>query len=505
VSEEAEPPAEVAPVEDDVGDLKPGDFNDPISEQLRASLTSGWSEPSTARLDQTPVAPYCAKRRRALSERFAGDRIVVPCGQAQRRANDQDHRYRAGSDYVYLTGDQSQGAVLVLEPAAGGHEAVLFTRIRGSRSDTSFFDDARHGELWVGARRTAAQMSDVLGLECRALAELTEHLARAFGGDGTTRVLRGLDPAVDGEIALSGERGDAELAAVCSELRLIKDEHEIAEIELAVAITTRGFEDVARLLLTAQQFGERLVEGVFEFRSRLEGNGIGYNTIAAAGPHATKLHWNRNDGPLSPGDLLLLDAGAETRGLYTADITRTIPINGRFSPLQRQIYQVVYEAQEAALAEVAPGKRFRDYYRASAEVLARGLQDLGALSVPAAESLSRSGLHRRFTLCSPGHMLGLDVHDCARARAATYLDGVLEAGNVLTVEPGLYFQADDETIAPELRGIGVRIEDDVLVTDSGARLLSDGLPRHPDEVERWVLDLMSSSQEGAGSFAMRLP
>ncbi len=138
-------------------------------------------------------------------------------------------------------------------------------------------------------------------------------------------------------------------------------------------------------------------------------------------------------------------------------------------------------------------------------MLAHGLQDLGALSVSAAESLSGSGLHRRFTLCSPGHMLGLDVHDCAKARAATYLDGVLEAGSVLTVEPGLYFQPDDETIAPELRGIGVRIEDDVLVTDSGARLLSDGLPRHPDEVERWVSDLMSSSQEGAGGFAMRLP
>ncbi len=302
----------VAPVEDEIGDLKPGDFKDRISEQLKASLTSGWSEPSTDRLDQKPVAPYCAKRRRALSERFSGDRIVVPCGQAQRRVNDQDHRFRAGSDYVYLTGDQSQGAVLVLEPVAGGHEAVLFAAHPRLALDTSFFDDARHGELWVGARPTASQVSDSLGLECRALADLAEHLAGAPGGGGTTRVLRGLDPAVDGEVALAGERGDAELAAVCSELRLIKDEHEIAEIELAVAITTRGFEDVARLLLAAQRLGERLVEGAFELRSRLEGNGTGYNTIAAAGAHATTLHWTRNDGPLRPGDLLLLDAGAET-------------------------------------------------------------------------------------------------------------------------------------------------------------------------------------------------
>lgn len=504
MSKTGEPDGESGSAAGELADLEPGQFSDPVSEELKASLTSGWGSARDC-LEQAPVSAYCARRRLALSERFPGDRLVVPCGQPRRRANDQDYRHRAGSDYVYLTGDQSPGAVLVLEPFDRGHEALLFARTRAPRSDTSFFADFSHGALWVGARPSAAEVSATLGLECRALDQLSEHLARPLDPDARTRVLRELDADVDASIQLANARDDAELVAVCSELRLVKDEHEIAEIESAVAITTRGFEDVARLLTAAQSAGERLIESIFDFRSRLEGNGVGYNTIAAAGPHAATLHWNRNDGPVRPGDLLLLDAGAETRGLYTADVTRTIPISGRFSPLQRQVYQVVLEAQEAALAEVRPGNRFRDYYRVAAEVLARGLEDLGVLSVSAAESLAGSGLHRRFTLCSPGHMLGLDVHDCAKARAATYLDGVLEAGHVLTIEPGLYFQPDDETIPAELRGIGVRIEDDVLVTPSGARLLSDGLPRRPDDVERWASDLMSYSKEEAATFSMRLP
>jgi len=503
VTEKGEPSGE-SEAASELADLDPGQFNDPISEELKASLSSGWARHRDC-LEPTPVSAYCAKRRLALSECFPSDRLVVPSGQPRRRVNDQDYRHRPGSDYVYLTGDQSPGAVLVLEPGDAGHDVLLFARTRSSRSDPSFFADSRHGELWVGARQTASEVSAALGIECLSLDQLAEHLTRPLRPGARTRVLRDLDGDLDVAIRPASPRDDAELLAVCSELRLVKDEYEIAEIETAVAITTRGFEDVARLLTIAQSAGERFIEGIFEFRSRLEGNGVGYNTIAAAGPHAATLHWNQNDGPARSGDLLLLDAGAETQGLYTADVTRTIPINGGFSSLQRQVYQVVFAAQEAALAEVRPGNRFRDYYRAAAEVLARGLEELGVLSVSAEESLATSGVHRRFTLCSPGHMLGLDVHDCAKARASTYLDGVLAAGHVLTVEPGLYFQPDDETIPAELRGIGVRIEDDVLVTASGARLLSGDLPRDPDAVERWASDLMSHPREEAATFSMRLP
>jgi Xaa-Pro aminopeptidase len=306
-----------------------------------------------------------------------------------------------------------------------------------------------------------------------------------------TRLLRGVDPGVDALLPDGGGR-DLELESALSELRLVKDAWEVAEISGAVDATVRCFEDVVRALpaLAGTSRGERWVEGVFGLRARIEGNGLGYDTIAAAGSHACTLHWIRNDGEVRSGELLLLDAGVEADSLHTADVTRTLPVDGRFTPVQRQVYDLVYAAQEAGIAAVRPGARFRDFHLAAMEVIARGLESWGLLPVSAAESMRpESGLHRRYTLCSSGHMLGLDVHDCAQARAETYLDGVLEVGHVLTVEPGLYFQADDLTLPPELRGIGVRIEDDVVVTEDGCRVLSSGLPRQADEVEAWMARL----------------
>ena len=193
----------------------------------------------------------------------------------------------------------------------------------------------------------------------------------------------------------------------------------------------------------------------------------------------------RNDGPLRPGDLLLLDAGAESLTLYAADLTRTYPVSGTYSESQRRMIELVNDAIDEALAAVAPGRPFRDFHRAVAATLAAGLADWGL--VPAGAPVD--DLHRRYTVCPPGHMLGLDVHDCPHARAATYLDGVLEPGHVLTVEPGLYFQADDLTLPEELRGVGVRIEEDVVVTETGCRNLSEALPRRAGDVEEWIARL----------------
>jgi Xaa-Pro aminopeptidase len=294
---------------------------------------------------------------------------------------------------------------------------------------------------------------------------------------------------VEDQVTAVGGDLDDELAAILSELRLIKDDWEIGELRAAVAATTRGFSDVAAVMRGASGLTERHVEGTFGARARIDGNGVGYHPIAASGPHATILHWNRNDGPLRDGELLLLDAGVEMHSLYTADVTRTFPVNGRFSELQRRVYGYVLAAQEAAMAALRPGADFREYHRESARVLAEGLEDLGVLPVTAKESLEPDcGLHRRWTLCAPGHMMGLDVHDCASAREATYLGGPLVAGHVLTVEPGLYFQANDETVPPELRGMGIRIEDDVLITPDGYELISSALPREPDEIEAWCDD-----------------
>jgi Xaa-Pro aminopeptidase len=179
----------------------------------------------------------------------------------------------------------------------------------------------------------------------------------------------------------------------------------------------------------------------------------------------------------------------EMKALYTADVTRTFPVSGVFTGLQRQVYSYVLAAQEAAMAALRPGADFREYHRESARLLAEGLEDLGVLPVSAKESLDPDcGLHRRWTLCAPGHMMGLDVHDCASAREARYLGGPLAAGQVLTVEPGLYFQANDETLPPELRGMGIRIEDDVLITPDGYELISSALPRRLDEIEAWCAD-----------------
>lgn len=443
------------------------EFTTPPSARLAEFMATGWAPrpaPTLADPDEPwiPSAEITAKRRVALAARRPGERVVVPSGRAPTRTGDQDYAFRADSDYVWLTGDQSPDGVLVLEPSG---EAVLYLDPPADRSDDGFWRDAVRGELWVGPRPSLDSVAARLGIEVRPRA-----------------LLSGLSLAV--------HEPDDELRRVLAELRLVKDEWETGQLRSAMEVTAAGFTEVARAMRQGSATSERDVDAVFGASARIGGNGVGYKTIAAAGPHASVLHWTRNDGPLRSGDLLLLDAGAETRSLYTADVTRTLPISGRFTARQREVYQIVLAAQDAGLAAVRPGRPYRDYYRATARVLAEGLSDLGVLPVSAEESLRADcGLHRRWTLCGPGHMLGLDVHDCGQARSELYIDGVLEPGYVLTVEPGLYFQHDDQLLPEDLRGIGVRIEDDVLVTDDGCELLSGNLPRTPDDIEAWMASL----------------
>jgi Xaa-Pro aminopeptidase len=186
---------------------------------------------------------------------------------------------------------------------------------------------------------------------------------------------------------------------------------------------------------------------------------------------------------------VLLDMGVEGHELYTADVTRTLPVDGTFTDRQREVYTLVYEAQEAAIAACRPGADFLDPHRAAMRVLAQGLERMGILDSAEAALAEDSQLYRRYTLHGVSHMLGIDVHDCAHARRETYAKGTLAPGYVLTVEPGLYFQPDDLTVPEDLRGIGVRIEDDIVITEDGCRNLSAALPRHPDEVEAWMARL----------------
>ncbi|MDF5755895.1 aminopeptidase P family protein [Spongiactinospora sp. TRM90649] len=475
--------------------LNTGSHDLPVSDALAAFMAEEWDATAMAPAapSAAPAAAWTAKRRTALAERFPGERLVIPSGNLKTRSNDCDYRFRPHSAFTYLTGDQEPDDVLVIDRDGA---STLFLRPRSPRSapgaaGQEFYRDRRYGEFWVGRRPDLAEAEARFQVECAPLAELP----RALAGDGVPyRVLRGVDTSVDAA-TWARDEADAEFATHLAEMRLVKDDWEIAELQFAVDATSRGFEDVVRALPAALRHarGERYVEGVFGLRARLEGNATGYETIAASGAHACVLHWIRNDGRMSPDDLLLLDAGVETDRLYTADITRTLPLSGRFSPIQRQVYELVYEAQNTAIETLRPGARFRDFHQAAMRVIAEGLREWGVLRIGADEAMDpESGVYRRYTLCSSGHMLGLDVHDCAKARANTYLDGVLAEGNVLTVEPGLYLQPDDLTLPPEFRGIGVRIEDDLVITASGARLMSAALPRHPDELEGWMSTLLHS-------------
>ena len=447
-------------------------------------MARGWADPSHPALPPIAGAESYQTRREELSRSFPGMLVVVPAGVEKVRANDTTYPFRAATDYLYLVGEGQPDEVLVLEPQeGGGHRAAIFTEPSADFSKSDFFTNRVKGVFWVGPGRGLEATQGHLGIEGRPISEL----APVIVGHDRGVVLRRVDPKVD-QLAADLAGPDEELAAQLSEMRLVKDATEIEFLEEACQLTRQGFEDVVRAL--PQAATERDVEVAFFGRARSAGNDVGYSTIAAAGSHATILHWSRNTGEVRPGELLLLDAGVETNRFYTADVTRTVPINGHFSPAQRRVYELVYRAQLAAFAEVLPGNDFVAPNRAAMRVLAEGLADLGLLPVSAEESLRpESQLHTRFTLHSVSHMLGLDVHDCAHAREQTYRSGPLLAGMVITVEPGLYFQPNDLTVPEELRGIGVRIEDDVLVTEDGYRLLSVGLPSHPDELERWMAEL----------------
>ncbi|MFF9732510.1 aminopeptidase P family protein [Streptomyces albidoflavus] len=456
-----------------------------LSDELAENMTQGWADTELHDLQPIAQAAETAGRRAALSARFPGERLVVPAGNLKTRSNDTEYAFRSSVEYAYLTGDQTEDGVLVLEPTEAGHEATIYLLPRSNRENGEFWLDGQ-GELWVGRRHSLTEAEQLLGLPAKDVRELAGALAEATG---PVRVVRGYDAGIEAALTdkVTAER-DEELKVFLSEARLVKDAFEVRELQKAVDSTVRGFEDVVRVLDKAEATSERYIEGTFFLRARVEGNDIGYGSICAAGPHATTLHWVRNNGQVRSGDLLLLDAGVETHTLYTADVTRTLPINGTYSPLQRKIYDAVYEAQEAGIAAVRPGAKYRDFHEASQRVLATRLVEWGILEGPV-DRVLELGLQRRFTLHGTGHMLGMDVHDCAVARTETYVQGTLEPGMCLTVEPGLYFQADDLTVPEEYRGIGVRIEDDILVTEDGNRNLSAALPRTSDEVERWMAEL----------------
>ncbi|WP_125609682.1 aminopeptidase P family protein [Specibacter cremeus] len=493
----------------------------PDSDAFRAFMAGNWAPSSTELPARAAVADHAARRRRAISEQFKGERLVIPAGPLKVRSNDCDYRFRPHSAFAHLTGlgvDHEPDAVLVLEPTdegrgddGGHHHATLYFRPLAGRDTKQFYADSRSGEFWIGARPTLAEFKALLGLACVDIAELEVAVTKNVGdpaiGGVSIRLVRKVDENIDAlvdtaryntaqdpeNVDLSAlDALDEKLAEALSELRLLKDAWEVEQMREAIAATVAGFEEIVKSLPRAvgHRRGERVVEGAFFARAREEGNELGYDTIAAGGNNATILHWTRNDGTVDEGELLLVDAGVEADSLYTADVTRTIPVNGTYSDIQRKIYQAVLDAADAAFAAAVPGAKFRDVHNAAMAVLAARLEEWGLLPVAAEVSLSPEGQqHRRWMPHGTSHHLGLDVHDCAQARAELYLDGTITAGMIFTIEPGLYFKAEDLAIPAEYRGNGVRIEDDVLITADGPVNLSAALPRTPEDVEAWMARL----------------
>jgi len=446
-------------------------------------MASGWLDAPR----DVSVHPQIARfrsRREALSRAFPGEYLLVDSGCEPMRSGGAAFRFRASSDFAYLAGPSEPGALLVLEPEGSSHRSRLFVP-EYSRDKAEIFRTGRlYSELWVGRRRSVAESQHYYGVEaCEPLSRLKPYL-ESLKAAGHSLRLTGENTQLTAYFEL-----DSDLATCLSEMRLIKDDYERSELRKAVEITKRGFEDAIRVLRHAKT--ERAIEGAFDARARIEANGTGWLTSAAAGEHTWALNWTRNDGELRSGDLLLLDACGEGDSLYCADVARTLPISGKFSAEQRAVYEIVHEALRVAIEVVRPGNAFLEPHTRAMRVLSEGLIELGILKCSLDEALDpERQYYRRYTLHNVSHMIGLDVVDCVKARVESYRH--LREGMVLAVEPGLYLQSDDGTVPERFRGIGIRLEDDVAVTADGCDNYSAILPAHPDVVERWIAELQGT-------------
>ena len=407
---------------------------------------------------------------------------IVPAGGLKIRNHDSEYRFRPRSDFYYLTGFREPDAVLVLVPANEGATSVLFVN-----------EKDREAETWNGRRLGTAAAPAELGVErAHPIGELWTRLAELLPGHARLVHAFGEDADFDRELlACVGalqRKGRAtrpaprewlEPALLLHELRLRKDEHELACMRAAARVSAEAH----RAVMAAARPGtnERELDALLDYTFRRRGGtGSAYGNIVAGGAGACILHYRENDRPLVAGELCLVDAGCEW-DFYASDVTRTFPVGGRSSREQRALYELVLRAEEAAIARVRPGATHDEVHATALAVLVDGLLALGLLSGTRDEALAQHS-YRRFYMHRTGHWLGLDVHDCGLYA----LDGApraFEPGMVTTVEPGLYVAPDDEGVEPRWRGIGIRIEDDVLVTADGHEVLTQDTPKSIDEVE----------------------
>jgi Xaa-Pro aminopeptidase len=423
-----------------------------------------------------------ARRRRQLMRMAGDDAIVIVAAAPERvRNNDAHYPYRQDSDFHYLTGFPEPDAVLALVPGRGPGETILFCRER---------DPER--ERWDGPRAGTEGAVSSFGLDdAFPIDDIDDILPGLI--EGRTRVYYhfGRDTEFDLELigwvnqvrarVRQGARPPHEFVALSHllhDLRLYKSRSELRLMRKAAAIGADAH--VRAMRATRPGMNEHEVEAELLHAFRRHGAVPSYEPIVGGGANGCVLHYRANDAVLRDGDLLLIDAGAEYR-CYASDITRTFPVNGRWSPEQRALYGIVLAAQLAAIDEVRAGRPFDAYHEAAVRTITRGLVKLGLLTGSVEKNL-REHAYRRFYMHKTGHWLGLDVHDAGDYR----VDGefrVLEPGMVVTVEPGLYIAPGEKGVPPKYRGIGIRVEDDVVVTAGEPEVISAGVPKHPDEIE----------------------
>ncbi len=433
----------------------------------------------------TTARDYAQRRQHLMSH--LGDGIaVIPSAPRARRNGDVEYRYRPDSDFFYLTGFTEPEAVAVLAPGRANGEFLIFCRER---------DPVQ--EMWNGGRVGLEGAVNMFGADDAfpfediedILPSLLENRSRVYCNlgrypDFDKQLLRWLSDVKTRRrsgVTVPGELVD--LGCILHELRLIKRASELRVMKKAAAISVNAHRRA--MTRCAPGMREYEIEAELEYVFRQGGAQYpAYPSIVAGGANACVLHYIDNRDRLRKGDLLLIDAGAEL-DCYCADITRTFPINGRFSATQKALYDIVLAAQLAAIDAVKPGATFNEPHEAAVRVISTGLKDLKLLK-GSVDGLIEKGAYQKFFVHRTSHWLGLDVHDVGEYRLGDAWR-VLEAGMVLTVEPGIYVPAD-KSVPKKWQGIGIRIEDDVLVTRAGHEVLTDDAPKHPEAIE----DLMAS-------------
>jgi Xaa-Pro aminopeptidase len=417
---------------------------------------------------------------------------IIPSSLEATRSNDTQYRYRQNSDLLYLTGFDEPESIAVLAP---GREQKYTLFVRPRDPEREIWDGRRAGV--EGAReRFCAD-------EAFPIEEFKEKLTEILNGAQTLYYRIGdgnpeLDQTIINRIARMRAMGwrravppqsIVDTGTILHEMRLIKTDEEIELMQRAADIAAEAHQLAMRE--SRPGLNEYEIEALIEYHFRKSGaSGPAYTSIVGGGANATILHYINNDEELRDGDLLLIDAGAEYQG-YASDITRTFPVNGRFTKEQREIYELVLEAQTACIEMIRPGVTMDELHERSVEILTAGMARLGLLEGETARLIEEEK-YKQFYMHRLGHFLGMDVHDVGRYQ----IDGQsrpLEPGMVITIEPGIYIAADTKDIPEQYAGIGVRIEDDVLVTEQGYRVLTDKAPKEVSEIE----GLMEKSKAAA--------